>query len=799
MTLARDRCLAAVIAVGLCPTAGAVETASAGLIAMVSPTPERSSDLMRPFDVSVNGAKVGAWVFAERSGTLYAPQEAFDEWRVKRNPNALAINVFGSPYFAISSVPGFQAKIDAENQSIALVFSSDAFAATRLSQERRAKLILDPTMPSAFLNYDLSYSRSYLKSAPSLESLGMLGELGFSNDFGVFTSSFAGRNLTNDQTLGGTSNWARLETSFIRNFPDSNQTLRVGDGMTRLGMLGRQTYFGGVQFGSNYVLNPGFVTQPQPALNGLSSAPSTVELYVNDVLRQVSSVPTGPFALENLPVLTGNGEARLVVRDLLGRETVISQSFFTSPKLLAPGLNDWNLSAGRVRRNLGTPESDYGAGFGTGLWRHGISNRLTLEGQAETTAGLRRGSLGMVTTLPWQTLGQAALGASSSQTEGMGRQWLLGLEKAGMTSSGSFQAQGASEHFRQLGLETSAPRLQLAGNMNYMSRTLGSFGVGFANINSYANATQAAQRITTATGNYSTKLTERVTLNVVLSKVLTGPRGTALGATLVIPLGNKIITTASVQKHDGANDLLLTASRSQDQDQPVSWRVLAGRQSEVSRAEGGLYYLGRYGQVNGDLSTSNNQTAVRLGAMGALVFAERSLFASQRLDNSFALVELAGYPDVGVGLGNTMLTRTDSKGLALLPRLVPYQQNAIRLDASEVPLSAELDSIEKMGVPRQRSGVKIVFPARVGRAALLRILLDDGEPAPAGATVNISGETEVFYVARRGEAFVTGLKPNNRVELHWQDQQCSLPVDLPVKSEEDVIRLGPLACKGVKR
>ena len=184
--------------------------------------------------------------------------------------------------------------------------------------------------------------------------------------------------------------------------------------------------------------------------------------------------------------------------------------------------------------------------------------------------------------------------------------------------------------------------------------------------------------------------------------------------------------------------------------------------------------------------------------MGALVFAESSVFASQRLDDSFALVELAGYPDVGVGLGSSMLTRTDSKGLALVPGLVPYQENSVRLDASEVPLGAEIESIEKIGVPRQRSGVKIVFPVRAGRAALLRIVLEDGEPAPAGAALSIRGETEVFYVARRGEAFVTGLKANNQIDLRWRDQQCSLQFDLPATSVEEIIRLGPLPCQGVR-
>ena len=73
--------------------------------------------------------------------------------------------------------------------------------------------------------------------------------------------------------------------------------------------------------------------RPVPVLSGMSSAPSTVELYVNDALRQTSRVPTGPFAIDNFPLLTGSGQARIVVRDLLGRETVLVQDFFTHSSL----------------------------------------------------------------------------------------------------------------------------------------------------------------------------------------------------------------------------------------------------------------------------------------------------------------------------------------------------------------------------------------------------------------------------------------------------------------------------------
>ncbi len=758
----------------------------------------RPQDKLMPLEVTVNGAAAGTWLLVERGGVLYAPQEALDEWRVKPEPAAQALALQGSRYWALPSVPGYQGRLEPTTQSLALTFSPEAFAATRLGAERQPRLVLDPVLPSVFVNYDLSYGRSMLKNAPSLDNLGVLGEVGISRELGVFTTSFAGRNLTSDRALGSGASLTRLESTFVKHWPDLQQTLRLGDGATRVSLMGRPTYFGGVQWGSNYGLSPGFVTQPQPTLRGLSSAPSTVELYVNDVLRQVSSVPSGPFALENLPALTGSGEARLVVRDLLGRETVVVQSFFANPQLLAAGLNDWSVSAGRLREGLGSTDSRYGAAFGSGHWRHASSNALTWEATGEASRDQRLASLGLVAGLPWQTLGRVGVGGSDADA-GRGRQWLLGLDKQVASAGMAIQAQGASSGFRWLGQSAPAPRLQVAGNLSYLSTSRGAFGLGFAQVQTHAWAGLAGTRVSTTTANYSVRLGERATLNLTLSKVLTGAQGTAAGLTLVLPLDRRVISTASVQQRGSQHDVLLSASRYQDDEQPVGWRVLGGRQRELERAEGGLYYSGRRGQLSADLSSSPDQTALRLGANGALVWAENQFFASQRLDESFALVQVAGYGDIGVGLGSTPLTRTNAQGYALLPRLAPHQRNAIRLDPSDVPVGAELDSIEQLSVPPGRSAVKVVFPVRSGRAALLRLLLDDGQPVPPGATLSLAGDKDVFYVARRGEAFVTGLQAYNQLVLTWQGQRCALRVSLPASTVDDVIRLAPQTCTGVTR
>src|SRR5690606_33986532 len=111
--------------------------------------------------------------------------------------------------------------------------------------------------------------------------------------------------------------------------------------------------FGGVQWATNFATQPGFVSLSRPAMQGEAALPSTLELYVNDTLRLKRDVPAGPFSIQDLPVMTGRGEARLVVTDLLGREQVIVAPYYASPRLLDPGLNAWSYEIGAVREDYG--------------------------------------------------------------------------------------------------------------------------------------------------------------------------------------------------------------------------------------------------------------------------------------------------------------------------------------------------------------------------------------------------------------------------------------------------------------
>ncbi|MFW5431628.1 MAG: fimbria/pilus outer membrane usher protein [Methylophilaceae bacterium] len=782
---------------GLILSTGVVfaETTATSLATTQVPTKQ---DKALPMEVTVNGAKSGTWLFIERAGALYVQRDAFEEWRIILDADTKPVDFRGQKFWPLDAVPGYKSKINFSDQSVALLFSPKSFTAIRLENAVSKKAIaVSPALPSVFFNYDLNYSTSYLKAAPRIEDLSALTELGFSNNLGVFTSSATGRNLTRSKTLGTETEWVRLETTFTKDLPQSNRTLRIGDAATRTGMLGRNVYFGGVQFGTNFSLTPGYVTQPIPVLNGLSAAPSTVELYVNDVLRQVSEVPTGPFAIDNTSILTGSGDARIVVRDLLGRETVIEQSFFTNSQLLAKGLNDWSIEAGSIRRNLGVSNANYGPAFIGGLWRRGMNDNVTLEGRSAVSAQLKLLQLGVTTALPLKLLGRAAVTSTHQKTFGNGSQWLLGLEHQGLRFGASVEAQGATENFRELGQEfdNTPIKSQIAGNMSYSSRKIGSFGIGFASISQYDSS-----RIKTYSGNYSVQIGQHSSLSLIGSEVRSeGETSRAVGLSLVIPLDNNIVASAYANTAGTRNDIYATLAKNPSQNDHLGWRLLAGQQQDHGREEVGAFYHGRYGTVTADISNTRDQTAVRLGANGGIIAADGSVFVTQRVNDSFAIAEVKDYADIGVGIGNNVQTRTDKKGIALIPRLSAYQTNSVRLQANDLPVSAELNAIEKDVVPPWRSGVKVNFPVRSGRGALIKIHFDDGEAAPVGAIVNIENDTQEFYVGRRGQTFTTGLQTKNNVILNWESQQCKIEVNLPPALDDEVPRLGPLLCKGVKR
>jgi outer membrane usher protein len=755
--------------------------------------PVESRVRVYPLDVILNGAPVGLWPVIERDGQVYALPEAFEAWRVQRPASAQKVEYKGLTYFSLAALPGAEVKVDSEQNRLLLNVRAEAFAGSRMKQEQSSAPARSEIVPSAFLNYDLTFTGSRTQDGATSHSLGLLGEFGFSNAAGLLTNSFAARDLVG--STSGAPKVVRLETTWRRDFPDDRYTLNVGDSVSRTGYLGRPTLFGGVQFGTNFGLTPQLNRQPLPVVTGQTLTPSTVQLYVNDVLRQTAKVPAGPFTLDSLPAISGNGDISVVVRDILGRETVITQPFFVAADLLAPGLNDWSVEAGKLREDLGSSSAHYSDAFASGMWRRGITTTFTGEARLEASRARSVAGAAGVLAIGRQFLVRGGAVLATDEQIGNGHRWSSSVDWQGRANSALLSVEGNSRNFRYLSEPRAAvpPRLQFSAQGGFFLSSYGRLGAAVA-----VQLPYDSERITTASLNYTKVLRDNWQLSVTVARAFGSASGTTVGAMLNIPLSKRNSSVVSSQVRQGQLDTYASVSHSPEGIYGTAWRVLGGYRTQA-RAEASLVYFGPKGIASSEISTSPDGTNLRLGANGGVLYTSGKVFSMPRHDMAAALVSVPGYAGIGVGLGQQVSARTDGDGYALISRLNAYQPNPIRLNPSDLPLTAEIDSIELPTVPQWRSVARVVFPVRGGRGAMISVVLEDGRPAPKGATVRISGEDRVFYVGGHGDTYVTGLKQSNRLQLRWRGASCDMDVVLPPGSLNDIARVGPITCKGAVR
>ena len=170
-----------------------------------------------------------------------------------------------------------------------------------------------------------------------------------------------------------------------------------------------------------------------------------------------------------------------------------------------------------------------------------------------------------------------------------------------------------------------------------------------------------------------------------------------------------------------------------------------------------------------------------------------SMFASRKLTQSFATVQVGDYPDVRVYADNQHVATTDASGKAVIPRLRPFEKNALRIELADLPIDAEITTGEQVVRPYDRSGVAVDFAVQASRGAILSLVRDDGSAVPAGAFARLDGSDEEFVVAPGGEAYLTGLAATNTGTASWGGGSCTFGFDFP-RDAEPQPRLGPVRC-----
>ena len=763
--------------------------------------PDRSAASGKPapdwllLDVSINGQRLKDVVRAEQlpgGGALLLPTDAWTEARL--NPlAAVAAMSDGTPAFALGAIAGATYRLDRQTLSLDINAPAAAFAGSSLGQQDGAIAPPPRPPPGVMLNYDLSLSRGAGGSfnGATLEAVAF-------SQFGHFVSS----HLLSDADHMRSA--TRLNTYWSYALPHRMETLVVGDTVGVAGGWSRPARYAGLRWGRDFGMRPGFVTLPQVALRGEAALPSTVEVLVNNARRLSQRVEPGPFDLSNVPIVSGAGEIDLVVRDLLGRETVVRQSYYASPQLLAPGLSDFSFEAGRLRTGFGT-DSSYGDAFGAATWRQGLSASLTGEARLELQPGRRAGGAELAGLLGTWAVARVAAAAASGDRQGVhesGHLFKAGIERSTARGGATLQYEYASRKFAPFGEGLGPATVNQRARDRWLVSLGGSLWAAVSGGASIVSQTRwDGERVKLLGLSLSLPLAHDASMTLSANKRLDRDQSWSAALTASFPLGDGINTTTRVDRGaDGKFSAAASAARNAPAGTGLGWRAQAAT-TPGQRAQLGLQYNTDRAEWALDATASADaQVSTRVGNRGTVGWFEGVVFASRPVgEGSMAVVRVDGIEGVPIMRSHQTVTKTDARGLAFVPGLLPWQTNLIAIDPVDLPLDVDMSSTIKEVVPYARSGVVVDFVVRRTRQALVLMHQRDGTPVPLGAKVRLLPSGPEFITGRRGEVWLTDLAEHRqRLQVDWPQGGCTLEITVVASADGTPGRIGPMTCEGAQ-
>jgi len=638
---------------------------------------------------------------------------------------------------------------------------------------------------------------------------------------GWFGSINSGQLLTyNDGSDHSDYRTVRLDSYWSYSDPKRMMTYRAGDLVTRSLPWSRSVHLGGIQIRRNFGIRPDLVTMPMPNFSGSAAVPSAVDLYINNAKRATQNVPVGPFNLTDLPVVTGNNEAKLVVRDAQGRETTTKVSFFGSSELLAKGLWDFSFEAGLPRRNYGASSGDYdGHFFATGTTRYGLTNNITVEGHGEVGESFVNGGAGTIFTL-WD-IGTLSLAGSGSSYKGKGGgQYSAGFQAQKWGFSLSARTQGASRQYSDI-VSASADKKSYYYDDSYYR------GGGDVqnNYDEYTSPDQKKKRKKQYYNSSAQKMMNQVSLSVPLFfdptsitfsytesknwgssqsryagisasrgfgrrvyayvngfKDLKDSKSYSIFAGMTVTLSDKYSASVDTNTDHSGTNVSTSLSRQMGSNiGDYGWTLRDIEGDQTQRGASGNYRTS-IATFSGSVDQVDHRYRATADMTGALVIADNSIMPSNQIYDSFAVVN-AGAPGVKISSQNVYYGKTGWNGRLVVPNLTSFRENRLSIDVESLPLDTLVTETDAIVTPAYQSGIVQHFDVSGASDYIYASLQDSsGKAIPTGSYAVIDGGKQGFDIAYDGMGIVPtkGVSfPLNLTVYLPDDKACRAVINKP--------------------
>ncbi|MDZ4032344.1 fimbrial biogenesis usher protein [Kluyvera ascorbata] len=628
--------------------------------------------------------------------------------------------------------------------------------------------------------------------------------------------------------------WQHVNTWLERDITSFRSRLTLGDSYTN-GDVFDGINFRGAQLASDDNMLPDSQKGFAPVIHGIARGTAQVSIKQNGYEIYHSTVPPGPFTINDLYAAGNGGDLQVAIKEADGSVQSFTVPYSSVPVLQREGHTRYALTAGKYRSGNDLQEDPT---FFQSTLMHGLPAGWTLYGGTQLADRYRAFNLGV-----GKNMGE--LGALS-----------VDITQANATLPDDSQQQGQSVRFLyNKSLSDLGTNIQLVG-YRYSTQGYYSFAdttyqrmsghsvvtedgpvyvkpkfTDYYNL-AYSKRGKVQVSVTQQLGRTATLYlsgsrqsywgtdntdeqfqaglnTAVNDINWTLSYSLTknawqDGRDQMLAVNVNIPFSHWLRSDSqSVWRHASASysmsdDLNGRTSNLAGlygtllDDNNLSYSVQTGYASGGEGSSGGtgyaaLNYRGGYGNANVGYSHSDGMKQLYYGMSGGVLAHANGVTLSQPLNDTVVLVSAPGAE--GTRVENQTGVRTDWRGYAVLPYATEYRENRVALDTNSLADNVDLDDAVVNVVPTHGAIVRAQFKPRVGMK-LLMTLTHNGKMVPFGAMVTSTDSQNSSIVADNGLVYLSGMPLVGKVKAVWgegDDARCVADYRIPNESQEQTL------------
>ena len=552
----------------------------------------------------------------------------------------------------------------------------------------------------------------------------------------------------------------------------------------------------GIALGTNIQMLPGEAFNYTPVIRGVANSNAKVVIRQRGSIIYSKAVPPGAFSITDLTSGQRGADLDVTVEESDGSKQEFSVPYTSLPDMIRPGSWRYNVSAGQYRSSNSLSHSP---GLAQASIEYGL-NKLTLSNVVLAGEGYQSlavssaydlGFWGSM-SLDWAIEKQANYArkdeddASANQSPGQAVRVLYARQFDSTNTSFQVSAyrfrtpdfQSFSEYADQRWGDsdnnTSHRKNEIELTLN---QGLGELGNSYLTVDNqqyypYDGETQSNQRSITLGFNTQIKMASLgLSASVNQSPGEMTNRQLSLSLSMPLDFGAHHNTSLSLMSNSskGDNSQMATLSGS-ELDNTLDYSV------SVQRNQGGEYspgvsanYRTPAASYSASSSFSPDTSQYSLGMSGGVLGYSNGVIFSQNLGDTVNIVEA---PDAdNVAIDGQPGVRTNKQGKAVVPYVTPYRENTISLNTRTANQNVELVNSGMNVTPTHGAVTVTRFVTRVGRRAMVKLTLENGQNAPFGAYV-YQDNVEVGMVASDGMLYLSGVLAKGQTPLlvHWGDK-----------------------------